>query len=138
MVLTRRVAAAQATINAFLDKTFSWGEYDCARLAGYALKELGRDDPLIPFGSYSTELGAVRALKKQGRANLIEAIEALGLERIAPARALPADIVAMPADDDRWVALGVAIGDGRVLAFSPEGQCTWGSLKAATAAWRAI
>lgn len=84
-----------------------------------ALQAMGFDDPLAPFGKYSTELGAVRVMKKSGFSDLAAAMDSLGFERIAPLEAWPCDIIALegePGDLGYWL-LGVALGDNKMLGF---------------------
>lgn len=84
---------------------------------------------------YSTETGAVRALKRTGFADLIEAVDALGLERIAPAAAKTGDLVGMPCEGPWGCALTVAVGNGRVFGFL-DGMAQVQIPSAFTAAWR--
>lgn len=61
-------------------------------------------------------------------------------ERIAPATCVEGDIIAIPASetDPNWVALGVFVGNGRVLAFAHD-RCLWSDpevLSVVTHAWR--
>lgn len=115
--LVLRRDAAQSVIDAFRGQAFAWGKADCVRLAAAVLRALGHNPRLAKAGAYSTEGGARAALARTGFAGLAEAIDALGLERIAPAAALPGDIIALASDSDGWPALTVAIGNGRVLGF---------------------
>ena len=77
-------------------------------------------------------------MRRSGHRDLVAAVDAFGLERIAPASALAGDIVALPTDDEVFgAALCVAVGNGRVLGFH-EGVCAVLEPKAFLAAWRAI
>lgn len=124
--MVARASAAQATMDAFLDQPFSWKREvgkDCVRLAAFDLKQLGYKPRLSRGGSYSTALGARKALKRAGYANIEAALDDLGLARMPWAHHLPGDIVALPSDED-WPALGVVVARETVLAFSPHtGLC---------------
>src|SRR3546814_7820832 len=76
----------------YRDQPFKWGRYDCARVIAHQAKKLGHKVSLAKAGSYSSALGAKRALAKVGYATLSEALDA-HLPRIAPASALLGDII---------------------------------------------
>lgn len=113
--------AAQAAVDRFDGQPFAWGKNDCVRLAAFTLRKLGHKPNLARAGTYSSLLGAKRALVRTGFATLEEALDALGLPRIPPAAAVVGDIVGLPGLDD-WTALTVALGNGRVLGFM-SGRC---------------
>ena len=114
--MVRRVDGAQATLDRFKDETFQFGKNDCARMAAYHLRKLGYRPGLAKAGSYRTALSARAALKRAGYDSLADALDGLGLERIAPAAAVVGDIVEMEAGD-AFGALAVAVGNGRVLGY---------------------
>jgi hypothetical protein len=139
-LIERRVAAAQATLDTYRDKPLVWGECDCARMAAFTLRQLGVRAPLSKFGRYSTALGAIKALKRQGFETLADVVDSLGLVRIPPAAALPADIIALEAEHGE-VALTVSLSGQRVLGFyEVSGHAIAGVLqpKAYLCAWRVI
>jgi hypothetical protein len=77
---------------------------------------MGHKVRLPSAGSYGTLIGATKALAKRGYADLPGALDDLGLARIAPAAALPGDILAIPSEH----AIGclmVAVGNGRAIGF---------------------
>jgi len=111
-----RVSAAQASFDRFDGVAFRWSSNDCVRLAAFTLRKMGHKPALPKAGAYGSLLGARKALAAAGFDSLEAALDAMGLERIAPAAALPADIVALPGEGG-WPALTVAIGNGRVLGF---------------------
>jgi hypothetical protein len=140
MNLIVRVAAAQATIDQFLEKPFEWGTNDCAQLAAFAVEQLGFETVVSKAGRYKTQRGARRALARLGAKSMEDLPDAMGFERIAPAMALPGDIVGFPggdtdAEEDRWTALGVCIGQDRILGFA-NGICDVGPFSVCTVAWR--
>ena len=66
---------------------------------------------------YTSPAGSVRALRRLGYLDLPAALDDHDLARIAPAAALPLDIVALPDPDGGMPALTVALSGGRVLSF---------------------
>lgn len=115
--LLRRQQAAQAAVNRFKGQPLAYGKNDCVRLAAFVLRKMGRRPQLAKAGSYSTALGAVRALERAGFDSLASAVDGLGLPRIAPAAAWVADLVLLPAEGPFGGALSVAVGNGRVLGY---------------------
>lgn len=115
--MIRRQAAAQAVVDRFKGRPLVYGKDDCVRMAAFALRKMGHRPQLGRAGSYASALGAVRALTRSGFANLADALDALKLERIAPAAARPADIVMIPGEAPFDGALTVAVGNGRVLGW---------------------
>lgn len=135
MELISRMEAAQATFDKFYGKPFAWGHRDCCHLVAFTLSKLGHGDPLAKVKHYSTLLGAQKAMKRAGVSSIAAYLDTL-YERIAPASALAADIIALPSLVPGMDALGIAIGEGRVLAF-PEGLgCAFGPHDECVAAWR--
>lgn len=123
-----RAAAAQATFDAFHGQTFEWGVRDCVRLAAHVLKGLGYKPRLTRGGYYTNELGALRAMKRTGFADLAAAIDDMQLPRIPPAAAAPGDLIGFrhPDNGPFGVGLGVVVRDStRVLGFwaTEDGVC---------------
>jgi len=118
-LMIRRVAAAQACIDRFAGKPYAPGTRDCVKLAGHAMHKLGRKVGLTKGLRYASEAKGAAVMRKLGFKNLLEAVDAAGLERIAPAAALPGDIVALETEADSafGCALTVSIGNGRVVGF---------------------
>ncbi|MGI4730929.1 MAG: DUF6950 family protein [Janthinobacterium lividum] len=50
--MEHRVAAAQATLDAYKGKPFRWGRCDCARIAASHLRRMGHQVRLPAAGSY--------------------------------------------------------------------------------------
>lgn len=115
--LTRRRDAAAACRARFHEKPYVPGKRDCPLLAAHALRQQGVKVPFLKGLHWKTEAEGLRALKALGFADLLEAMDGLGLPRIAPAMALIGDIVALPTSHQLG-ALGVYMGNGNVLAFT--------------------
>ncbi|KTT70171.1 DUF6950 family protein [Sphingomonas sanguinis] len=115
--MLRRQRAAQATVDRFRGVPFAYGKNDCARLAAFALRQMGHKPGLAKAGSYSSALGAARALKRLGHDDLASALDALGLLRIPPIAALPSDLVMLPGVGAFGGAIAMAVGNGRVLGY---------------------
>lgn len=117
--LIRRQRAVEACVQRFVGKPYKPGVRDCVKLAGHAMHGMGRRVGLTKGVRYSSEAGALKALRTLGFKSLMEAVDKTGLPRIAPAAALPGDIIAMEADDGNafGCALVVYAGNGRVIGF---------------------
>src|SRR3546814_2605189 len=87
----------------------------CARVIAHQAKKLGHKVSLAKAGSYSSALGAKRALAKVGYATLSEALDA-HLPRIAPASALLGDIIEIEGDGPLG-SMGVYVGNGRIFCY---------------------
>ena len=114
--LVRRVAAAQATLNAVKDKPFRLGRNDCARMVAGHLRRMGHKVKLPASGSYASLRGAVKALGERGFSDLPAAMDGMGFERIAPAAALAGDVLALPAESPIG-CLVVVLNNGRAVGF---------------------
>lgn len=134
----RRIEAALATKTAFEGKPLDYKSVDCLRIADYCLRQLGHKKPTKGVRKYSSQLGAVRALKASGHANLVEAVNGYGLEPIAPAQAIAGDIIAYAGEEFGGYALGVSIGDNKFLGIGPDGIVGAAEIWAASFAWRAV
>jgi hypothetical protein len=74
-------------------KPFNWGEHDCALYPANGVMAMTGVDLAGEFrGRYSTEIGAVRALKKYGAGDLASTL-ASKLPEIDPADATLGDVV---------------------------------------------
>ena len=115
--MLKRAAAAQACIDRFAGRPYHPGSRHCGKLAAHALAKMGRSARLLNASHHTTEAGALKYLKRTGFASLAELMDAMGLERIAPAAALPADIIGLPSNDAFGCSLSVCLGDGLVLGL---------------------
>lgn len=131
-----RVAVANACLAQFEGREHEYGKADCLRLAASCLKRMGHQVPLSKIGFYKTEIGALRALKRMGFTNMIEAMDAQGFPRIAPSKAWPADIVAIAAPDPWKGALTVKLAGAGVVGSIQGEPFAALEVKQAVAAWR--
>lgn len=114
--MERRVAAATATLRRFEKVPLRLGRNDCARLVAFHLRKMGYRVKLPPSGSYASVRSGRAALEAMGFANMAEAVDSFGFERIAPAAAVVGDIVELPGEGDLG-CLTVAMGNGRVAGW---------------------
>lgn len=118
--MLKRAKAVQSCMDRFAFKTVEPGVRDCGKLGAHALHGMGRSAKLLNGWKGKSWASAIRYLKANGFASLVELVDAMGLERIPPASALPGDLIAMPTDADGFgCSLAVALDNGRVLALNP-------------------
>ena len=103
-----RQRAVSACLHRFEGAPLIWGKTDCVRLCALALRKQGHAVPLLKGVRYSSEQTALRRFREQKIESLCEAVDALGLVRIAPAMALPGDLIAMPPGEGN--PFGAALG----------------------------
>lgn len=116
---TRRQRAADACRVRFHEKPYKPGTRDCPLLALHDLRHVGVMVPWAKGLKWKTEAEGLRVLKSLGFRNLIDAVDSLGLPRIAPAAALAADLIALPTSHQLG-ALAVCMGNGNLLAFTDQ------------------
>ena len=134
--MVRRVEVTQRTLDHFKGRPFAFGRSDCVRLAAFHLRLMGYRPALARGGSYDSALGARAALRRAGFADLAAAVDAL-LPRVPPASAIVGDIV-QGEGDTPFDALGVALGNGRIIGFHEDaGGAVVMQMRAMTLAWRA-
>ena len=100
----------------FRDKPFQWGKVDCAKVAAFHLKKLGHKILISKAGAYSSPIGAARALKRLGYANLAEMATGVGLTPIPYSRMLLGDIAEIEGDTPLG-AIGLYAGNGNLFCF---------------------
>lgn len=116
----RRRDVVEACRARFVGRTYEPGSRDCKHLGRHAMHGMGHKVALAKGVRYSTEAGGLRVMKRLGFANLMEAMDATGRPRIAPAAALPADILALKSEDGAagfCCALAVYVGNGKAITF---------------------
>lgn len=119
--LVVRVRCAQATRDEWFGKAWRMGEADCARMAASHLRRMGHAVKLPAKGRYRTVKSARAELLARGFANLPEAMDAMGFERIVPARAIVGDVMELPEEEGTGIgSLVIALGNGRVLGWHPD------------------
>jgi len=117
--MDRRKEAAQACLTRFADKPYQPGSRDCTMMARHLLHKLSIKVPFAKGVRYSSEIGGVKFLKRAGFDTLIQAVDALGLQRISPASALVGDLVALPTTS-LLGSLAICVGPGRLLAYGED------------------
>ncbi|MGN6208841.1 DUF6950 family protein [Asticcacaulis sp.] len=133
MEMVHRIACASETVAQYIDARFQWGRKDCARMCAAHVRRMGHTVSLVKAGDYSSLKGAKAALKRAGFDTLEAALDAR-FDRIAPAAALPGDIIALPSDHE-LPALAVRLSNNAVLHTSNGGFAVSEPL-AFVAAWR--
>lgn len=133
----KRDAAVRACMARFDGKPYHPAKRHCGKLAALAMHRMGRAATLLNASRHTTEAGAIKYIRRTGFASLTDLMDATGLERIAPAAALPGDIIALQSRDAFGCSLAVALGDGMVLGLL-EGAAGFGPFvpHAFVAAWR--
>lgn len=114
-----RMTATEQTVARFLPARYALGKADCVRMAAFHAKAMGHKVSLAKAGSYSTEAGAVAALKRVGFDTLEAALDAR-FARIAPAEAWVGDIIALPSPFV-FPALAILLANNAVLHVFGEG-----------------
>jgi hypothetical protein len=117
--LIRKRNAAQATLDSWSKRPLRLGTSDCVRMIASHLRKLSYKVKLPPSGSYRTVASATKALRAAGFASVGDALDSLGLERIAPAAAVVGDIMELPAVDSLG-GFAIALGNGRAVAYHEE------------------
>ncbi len=120
----------------FVARPLAYGRDDCARMVVFCLKRQGLKVGLLTSGRYASALGAAKALRRTGFATLPDAVDGLGLPRIAPARVLAGDVLSLPAEAFGG-ALMIAVGNGRAFGYF-DGLFQVGEPHLIDAAWRSI
>lgn len=134
-----RAAAVQACVDTYAGRPLDFRGGDCVRLARFALHKQRAGVTFLKGVRWSSAPSALRQMRKLGFENLVDAMDATGLARIAPAAAWPGDIIALPVGegDPFGASLTVRISNGNVLGFG-EGGSACGVMRPRDflAAWR--
>lgn len=133
MEMVHRIACASETVAQYIDARFQWGRKDCVRMCAAHIRRMGHAVSLVKAGEYSSLKGAKAALKRAGFETVEAALDAR-FDRIAPAAALPGDIIALPGVD-AFPALAIRLSNNAVLHTSNGGFAV-SEPKAFVAAWR--
>lgn len=144
----RRQHAVEATILAFKDREFDIpaGSH-CLAMALKLCKGLGiKIKDAAKFKGYGTTREGVQLMKRLwGVTNVIDWADK-HFERIAPASAVPGDLIALPSFDDAEDVggLGIAMGNGLVFLYDESqplpvaGRLAYEAGKEPIAAWRTL
>ena len=134
-----RGEAAQACIDRFAGKPLKWGTVDCGKLVAHNMRQLGIGTGFLKGLSYSTEIGAAKAVRSLGCKGMADAMDLFESPfRIPPAMATQGDVVGMACEGELWdMALCVVVGNGRMLGIV-DGVCAvfQPDMTHALAAWR--
>ena len=100
-------------------KSFTWGEHDCCLFAADAVKCMTDRDPAKAFrGKYSTELGAMRALKRYGQGDILSTLNHIFGKSIPKLQAQRGDIAYL--ETEQGPTAGIVYG-GNIIAPSTTG-----------------
>ena len=118
--LILRAEAAQACMDRFNGLPGVPGKRDCSTLAAHAMRRMGHKATLLTESKHKSWASAIKYIRSKGCADLLELMDATGLPRIAPAMALPADIIGMPSEpgDGFGCSLTVCLGNNRILGIN--------------------
>lgn len=119
-LLTRKLAV-EATMARFDDRELDYGRDDCVRMAAFHCRRMKRPVSLMKAGSYRSLRGSLQALKRAGFDDLPSGVDGQGLMRIPPAAAWMGDLLGLQGPDG-WIALFIAIGNGRGFGFVQLGE----------------
>lgn len=140
-VLVRRVRIANAVRLRYFGQPLTHDGCDCRAMLREAAQLADRNLPLLRNARFTTLEGGRKWMKRHQLSSLVEAIDRTGLTRIAPARLLPADFIALPAPENDLLggALAMWLGDGQALGWG-EGEALAGIMEPHTilAAWRLL
>ena len=122
--LIRRKQAISLTQEYFLGKPFTWGKYDCIKLARFHAKNMGHKK-LRQIGKYENYSGAIRELKKTGFESIHDLISNYFFQ-IVPAMSLPGDLALLESPSDcKMDAIVLCFGQNKFLGFHEEHEgCT--------------
>lgn len=109
----------EAVLLGYRGKPLEWGVRDCVTFAGDAVAAITGEDYIGDYrGKYTTPKAAIRLLRRDYR-DLSEAL-AERFPEIHISEAATGDLVAVPADGEWGIGLGVVIGD-TIAAYSEQG-----------------
>lgn len=113
MTLVARRDRTAPVIARFRSKPFSWADGgNCVHLARAQLAAFGHAVPPVPM--FRTPLGAAKALRKRGFADLAEMMDRYA-PRIRPAEMWLGDIALLPGEP--FDALAIYVGSNTIVAW---------------------
>ncbi|MFW6299954.1 MAG: DUF6950 family protein [Oceanicaulis sp.] len=98
--LLARQRAVSACLDRFDKRPRQYGSVDCVKSTAFVLRKARVKIPMLKGKTYGSRGKAAKLLEETGYATLVECLDALGLERIAPLATLPGDILALPVPED--------------------------------------
>lgn len=143
--LVRRQRAVQETFTRFNGRPLRHGRGDCAQMAAYLLRRLwkGDKDRLAALKALEDRAGAYRSRKAAGKTlealgahTLADLMDRLDCPRIAPAAALPGDLLGLPAPEGQ-IALFMALERGEGFG-TVDGYFVRVDVLMAATAWRPL
>lgn len=121
--LLARDRAVRACVERFNKKRRQYGSVDCVKCTAMVLRSAKVKIPFLKGKTYGTKKRAAELLRATGHESLVECMDALGLERIAPAATLPGDVIALPVPEDDPFGASLLIvhtsGARRAFGFDP-------------------
>lgn len=134
----QRKDAVEALIAKYQGRSFDWRSgCTCVHLARFHLRQMGHRPPTLP--RLRSALAAKREMQRRGWADVGAMLDAIGLERIAPAQMVLGDLAVGPADEF-FGAIGVCAGPlGQLLGWhedQPGLVIIHTDLSQLTGAWR--
>lgn len=115
MNLVQRRDATKRTMERFVGRPFTWGEFDCGKMLIAQLREMKHRPVIGPGGTWKNAVGLKRFLSRHGGSGAA-CLDGWKLPRITGAEAWLGDIVEMPGEPP-FGAFGIVVGNGRVLAY---------------------
>lgn len=113
-----RQTATEATLARYRGKTFDWRTgATCVHMARFQLRQMGHRPPTLP--RLRSALAAKREMQRRGWADVGAMLDAIGLQRIAPAQMLLGDLAVGPANEF-FGAIGVCAGPLKLLGWQED------------------
>lgn len=110
-----RERATRATLEKYRGKTFDWRTgTTCVHMFRFHLRQLGYRPPTMP--RLRSALIAKREMQRRGWGGVEDLVDAMGLQRIAPAQMMLGDIATGPADEF-FGAIGICAGPLKLLGW---------------------
>jgi hypothetical protein len=147
--LERRQVAVEAMLKEFSTRPFGFGKTknaDCMKMSLFLLHKMGVKTPgSSRLGNYKNPVMARQALRRAWEVKTVNEWADKHFERIAPAEALPGDLLAGQESEDHALgALMVYVGNGNVATFTEEhdtlviGELTFEPGLEPIGAWRTL
>lgn len=114
--MIRRQQAVAATMAKYRARAFDWkSKATCLHMTWFHLRRMGRRPPALPqIGSL---MAAKKALAARGWATVGDVLDAIGLERIAPAAMRLGDLAMLESDSEGMGSIVVAASAGKVIGW---------------------